>query len=176
MDSQKKHYIITAITLGCIAAVSGGIIGLTNLLTRDRIAQNEQNKINAGISEIFGENAKKSGDEKYLSGEYKYIEYYYNVNEGDNQVGYAFKTSGSNMYGKIALMVGFYYATETFKSLSVVVNEQTYATTLVDNYITPVNAGERQVEDVNCGATYGARLVRDMVDECYVALGEIING
>ena len=176
MDSQKKHYLVTSITLGLIAASSAAIIGLTNMITRDRIAQNEQNKINAGISEIFGENAKKSGEENYLKGEYKYIEYYYKVNEGDTQVGYAFKTSGSNMYGKIALMVGFYYATEAFKSLSIVVNEQTYATTLVDNYITPVNAGERQVEDVNCGATYGARLVRDMVDECYVALGEITNG
>ena len=175
MDSQKKHYIITAVTLGCIAAASAGIIGLTNLITRDRIAQNEQDKINAGIVEIFGKNAA-AGEEKHLTGEYKYVQYYYDVNNGSEKLGYAFRTSGSNMYGKISLMVGFYYATESFKALSVVVNEQTYATTLVDNYINLVNEGKRQIEDVDCGATYGARLVRDMVDECYTALGEIIDG
>ena len=97
MDSQKKHYIITALTLGCIAAVSGGIIGLTNLITKDRIAQNEKNKINAGIVEIFGENAVAS-EEKQLTGEYKYVQYYYDVKNGEQLLGHAFRTSGSNMY------------------------------------------------------------------------------
>ena len=174
MDSQKKHYIITALTLGCIAAVSGGIIGLTNLITKDRIIQNEKNKINEGIVEIFDKNAVAS-EEKSLTGVYKYVEYYYDVKNGDELVGYAFRTTGSNMYGKISLLVGYTYGTEAFKGLSVIVNEQTYATTLVDNYITPLNEGERQLEDVDCGATYGARLVRDMVNEAREAVGEI-NG
>ena len=169
MDSQKKHYLFTSLTLGLIAASSAAIIGLTNMVTRDRIAQNEQNKINAGISEIFGENAKKSGEENYLKGEYKYIEYYYKVNEGDNQVGYAFKTSGSNMYGKISLIAGFDVKSHSFMSLSLVSNEQTYASTLVDNYVTPLNEGSKDLEDVSCGATYGAKLVRDMVNEAKVA-------
>ena len=174
MDNQKKHYIITALTLGCIAAISGGIIGLTNLITKDRIAQNEINKINEGIVEIFGENSTAS-EEKHLGGVYKYVEYYYDVKNGDDVLGYAFRTTGSNMYGKISLLIGYTYGTEAFQGLSVIVNEQTYATTLVDNYITPLNDGERQLEDVDCGATYGARLVRDMVNEAREALGEI-NG
>jgi len=176
MDSQKKHYLITALTLGIITAASAAIIGLTNMVTRDQIARNEENKINAGIVEIFGENAKKSGDQHNLEN-YKYVQYYYDVTNGTEQIGYAFRTSGSNMYGKISLMVGFYYATEAFKALSIVTNEQTYATTLVENYINPVNEGTRVVEDVSCGATYGARLVRDMIDECYTAMVEVIaNG
>ena len=176
MDSQKKHYLITALTLGVIAASSAAIIGLTNMITRDRIAQNEQNKINSGIAAIFGENAK-ANEQKSLKEAYKYVQYYYDVKDGGEMLGYAFKTSGSNMYGKISLMIGFYYATEAFKGLSIVVNEQTYATTLVDNYINPVNGGTREVEDVYCGATYGAKLVRDMIDECYVAMGEVaLNG
>ena len=174
MDSQKKHYIITALTLGCIAAVSGGIIGLTNLITKDRIAQNEVNKINDGIVEIFDKNSVAS-EEKHLDGEYKYVQYYYEVKNNDELVGYAFRTTGSNMYGKISLLVGFHHATEEFKGLSIIVNEQTYATTLVDNYITPLNDGERQLEDVDCGATYGAKLVRDMVNEARTAVGDI-NG
>lgn len=174
MDKQKKHYIITALTLGCIAAVAGGIIGLTNMITKDRILQNEKNKINEGIVEIFGENAK-AGEEKHLEGVYKYVQYYYDVKDGDKLVGQVFRTSGSNMYGKISLMVGFTYSTQVFKGMSVVVNEQTYATTLVDNYIVPVNDGNREIEDVDCGATYGAKLVRAMIEEAREAVGETIH-
>lgn len=174
MDSQKKHYIITAITLGCIAAVAGGIIGLTNMLTRDRIVQNEKNKIKQGITEIFGENVAIS-EEKTLSNSYKYVQYYYEVKNGDKLVGQVFRTSGSNMYGKISLMVGFDGNSQVFKGLSIVTNEQTYATTLVENYIVPVNDGNRDIEDVSCGATYGAKLVRDMINEAREATGELMH-
>ena len=47
---SKKHYIITAVTLGSIAAISAGVIGLTNLITKDRIAQNEQKRIRTKVS------------------------------------------------------------------------------------------------------------------------------
>ena len=171
MDSQKKHYLITSITLGLIAAASAVIIGATNMVTRDRIAENEKNKINSGITAIFGENAKTS-ESKTLKEEYKYVQYYYEVDTGDKESSYAFRTTGSNMYGKISLLVGM--SGEVFKGLSVIVNEQTYATTLVDNYLVPVNAGERDVEDVSCGATYGAKLVRDMVNEAKKAMGELM--
>ena len=55
--SNKKHYIITSITLGAIAMVSAIAVGATHLITKDRIALNEKNKINAGIVEIFGQNS-----------------------------------------------------------------------------------------------------------------------
>ncbi|MBE6136282.1 MAG: hypothetical protein E7181_03350 [Erysipelotrichaceae bacterium] len=171
MDKTKKHYMITAITLGCIAAVAGGIIGLTNMITKDRIIQNEKNKINQGITAIYGDNITVS-EEKSLSNTYKYVQYYYEVKKGDELVGQVFRTSGSNMYGKISLMVGFTGSSQVFKGLSIVTNEQTYATTLVDNYIIPLNAGERDLSDVSCGATYGAKLVRDMVNEATEAVGE----
>ena len=85
----------------------------------------------------------------------------------------AFRTTGSNSYGKISLLVGFNYyqipggevCEYVFDSISVIVNEQTYASTLVDNYINPVNDNTRNYEDVSCGATYGAKLIRDMINE-----------
>ena len=54
--SDKKKYIITSITLGAIAASSGLLIGVTNLVTKDQITKNEENKINNGIKEIFDQN------------------------------------------------------------------------------------------------------------------------
>ena len=175
--SDKKKYIITSITLGAIAASSGLLIGVTNLLTKDQIAKNEENKINNGIKEIFDQNTVKVEgfdlSEAGITGDYKYVEYLYEVkDENDNELGCAFVTSGSNNYGKISLIIGFDAVEKAFLNLSIVVNEQTYATTLVDNYINPLNNGKRDVDDVKCGATYGAKLVRDMIDEAEAAVEE----
>ena len=171
--ADKKHYIITSITLGAIAACSAALIGVTNMVTRDKIAQNEQNKITSGINSIFG-NDSKIADEAPVDGDYKYVKYVYTVHsDGDQLLGYAFRTSGSNMYGKISLIVGFGEASKDFEGLSIVVNEQTYASTLVDNYINPLNEGKRELEDVSCGATYGAKLVRDMVNEASQVINEM---
>ena len=102
---SKKHYIITSITLGVIAASSGALIGLTNLVTKDRIVENENNKINAGICEIFGKTATISS--KSELSDYKYTNYVYHVTMDGNDSCVAFKTEGSNAYGKVSLLVGF---------------------------------------------------------------------
>ncbi len=168
---SKKHYIITAVTLGAIAAVSAGLIGLTNLLTRDQIKKNEEIQFNKGITEIFGDNTsshefsknfKIAKDDKST----KYSATSYIVDKADDpeeEVGWAIRTTGSNMYGKISLIAGFDYESKVFKGVYLITNEQTYATTLVDNYINPLNGGDRQLDDVSCGATYGATLVSEMV-------------
>ena len=176
--ASKKHYIITSITLGLIAASSAVLIGVTNLVTRDQIAQNERNKILSGISEIYGENSlikeEKAISDVNLKGEYKYLDILYTIEDNNEQrLGYAFKTSGSNMYGKIALIIGFDEVSHGFMSLTIVVNEQTYASTLVDKYINPLNDGSRALNDTSCGATYGAKLVEAMVDECKNAAQEL---
>ena len=166
---MNKKYVITSITLGVIAAVSAGLIGVTNLLTRGAIADNAKRKINSGISEIYGKSAtilqefnkKDSG----LTGEYKYVENVYQIGKEDkSEIGYAFRTTGSNMYGKVSLIIGF-DGDSSFLGLSIVINEQTYASTLVENYIEPLNEDKISIDDVSCGATYGAKLVRDMVNE-----------
>ena len=158
--SNKKHYIITSITLGLIGAASGALIGLSNLATKNAIAKNEINKINQGIAAIFGDNSSIS-DSEDITG-YKYTNHLYHV-DIDGQMGLALRTSGSNMYGKLSLIVGF--KDDKFIGFYVVVNEQTYASTLVENYINTVNDGSRSLDDVTCGATYGAKLARDMVNE-----------
>ena len=86
-------------------------------------------------------------------------------NNENESLGYAFKTTGSNMYGKISLLAGYAENNHGFIGLYLTVNEQTYASTLEDNYITQLNKGKIDVDDVECGATYGAKLVRDMINE-----------
>ena len=164
MSKDIKKYLITGVTLGLIAGISAGLIALTNFVSAKRIAENEQNSIKSGIKNIFGDSADIK-EERDLSG-YEYTVHLYHVSNVSNEtLGYAFRCEGSNMYGKISLISGFDEASHSFKSLYLIKNEQTYASTLVDNYITPLNSKERDLEDVSCGATYGAKLVRDMVNE-----------
>ena len=177
MSSNIKKYIMTSIVLGSIAAASGILIGATNLITKERIAQNEKDKVQQGIASIFKQNSinyeEYSLEEAGLSGDYKYVTTLYTVKDNDgNDLGLVFKTSGSNMYGKISLIAGYDKESQAFLNLSLIVNEQTYATTLVDNYINPLNDGTRDLDDVTCGATYGAKLVRDMVNEAGKAAEE----
>ncbi len=165
---SKKHYILTAVTLGSIAAVAAGVIGLTNLLTKDRIAKNEQKRIQSGIKEIFGDDAEILNEFKISDKKYEYLVYGYKVKTSDSDLDrYAIRTLGSNMYGKISLIVGVFENTSSdfvFGKLSVVVDEQTYASTLEDEYIDVINGDSSKIDDVNCGATYGAKLVRSMIE------------
>ena len=166
MAKNVKKYILTAIILGSIAAVAGGTVALTNLITEQKIKDNEKTKLILGIQEIFGDGASINPEEEKAVSNYDYTVCYYEVtNDKKEFLGYAFKSEGSNMYGKIALISGFDALTHSFISLSLINNEQTYATTLVDNYITPLSSDPTKLDDVNCGATYGARLVRDMINE-----------
>ena len=166
--SNKKHYIITSITLGAIAAVAAGVVGLTNLATRDRIKENELKRIQKGIAEIFGDNAEILEEFTISDSQHKYLVYGYKIkNSEDTSDKYAIRTSGYNMYGKVSLLVGVEENSDAFvfKRLTIVVNEQTYASTLEDEYIDVINSDTTKIDDVSCGATYGAKLVRDMINE-----------
>lgn len=172
--SNKKKYIIASVTLGVIAASSGLLIGLTNLATEKTIAQNEINRFNAGIATIFGDN---STNELFTDSfeNYKYLNECYTVNYQDgNKTGWAIKTTGSNMYGKISMIIGFNDSKERIGTY-IITNEQSYASTLVDKYINPLNEGSRELDDVKCGATYGAKLVKSMIEEAQEYLNETHN-
>ena len=169
--ASKKHYILTSITLGAIAAASALLIGGSNLLTKERIKQNEQESIYKGIAYIFSDSAEILYDSEIENESYKYVDHVYEIKVNDVDSGYAFKTTGSNMYGKVSLIIGLNLEGEYLK-MKVITDEQTYASTLEKKYITPLNDHERDIDDVSCGATYGAKLVRDMISEAKQAANE----
>ena len=189
MSSKVKKYIITAVVLGSIAMASGLLIGVTNLVTKDQIAKNEKNKLNIGVKNIFGEGAMIYNDsiidakEREELGS-KYIEHVYYIgvehsnglSKTTTPIGCAFKSTGSNMYGKISLLIGF---NEVFfyQNIYLIKNEQTYASTLVENYVEPIQEKGRDYEtiDVKCGATYGAKLVKELIEDAR-AVASKING
>ena len=176
MANNAKKYIITAVTLGVIAAASAGLIGLTNLLTAKQIQKNEQNKIKAGIVEIFADDAEILEEKPISDKSLKYTNYEYTLNKG-----VAYRTTGSNMYGKISMLVGYVYMIRPgdtegdylFAGIYLITNEQTYASTLNENYVTPLNNDDIKYDDVKCGATYGATLIRDMIEETNNIIGAV---
>ena len=169
--ANVKKYIITAVVLGIVAMASGVLIGVTNLLTADRIAINKKESINKGIREIYGESVSVS-DPIDIKGEFDKVTAYYEVKQNDVLTGYAFQTEGSNNYGKISVIVGFVGEENTFKAISVITNEQTYASDLVENYINPLNDGTRVYTDVSCGATYGATTIKQLIDSAKQAVAK----
>ena len=185
MENVKK-YIFTALTLGLIAAGGALFIATTNMITRGPIAENEKKAINKGIASIFDdyehiyysseEDVKKDNDNN------PYVDHIYYVKDGllendENNVviGYALRTTGSNQYGKLSLIVGF-DTSYAYVGLSVVTNEQSFASTLNKNYIIPVQKGERELDKVSCGATYGATTIRDMVNNAKNMVKTIVGG
>ena len=172
MPSNMKKYLITAVTLGLIAAGGALLISGTYMLTKDQIDKNKTASINKGLAAIYGLDANALNtstanlpeDQKF---DYVINEYYEVKDANDAPIGYAFKTEGSNSYGKISLIVGF-NASYTYKGVAVIENGQSFASTLNKKYLNPIKDAETIEEvnevDVSCGATYGAKLVRSMVN------------
>ena len=173
MSNDVKKYLITALTLGLIATGSALLIAGTNAVTRDTIAQNEVKQVNKGISNIYGDGAKSVDEQEVKDSNHTYVTTQYVVNNSEDALcGYAFKTTGSNSYGKISLIVGFDNE-YVYKNIFVVVNEQSFATTLNKKYLNRLIKKEIKLTDVSCGATYGAILVRDMVDDATAFVEEL---
>lgn len=176
--SNMKKYILTSLTLGLIAASGALLIAGTNMITKDKIAENEQKSINNGIATIFGESCHVYED--YDTKEYQYVNHVYLIEDDTYSSlgphGYAFRTTGSNNYGKISLIIGFDKAC-IYKGLSVIANEQSFASTLKKGYLDLIDDGEQTIDDVSvsCGATYGAKLVRNMVEEAEKAAKDLLG-
>ena len=179
MASNIKKYILTSITLGLIAASGALLIAGTNMITKDRIAENEQKSINNGIATIYGAGSVAEEYSLPRGSEYTYITKCYKVRSEEDEdyfEGYAFRTDGSNNYGKISLIIGF-GNNKSYVGLSIIANEQSFASTLKKGYIDLIKDGSQTIDDVSvsCGATYGAKLVRAMVEEAQKATDELLT-
>ena len=170
---KAKHFIITSLTLGLIAAGSGALIGGVNLLTRGRIEQNEKDEFNKGVSFIFGEGSDTTNKEDLKKKPVKYEMDYFDIkvtasyeviNNKNNVHGWAITTTGSNSYGKISMIVGFDYDLKEYVNIYITEDDQTYKSTLEEKYITKITINKTKIDEVSCGATYGAKLVRDSIN------------
>lgn len=158
-----KSIKIAAI-LGSIAGISAVLVSLANVVTEPLIAANKAKKEKDGLQKVFGVEATYYEKEEIK--DTKFLLAYYPVESKTLGEGRVYSTSGNNAYGTVSLLVGI---TSGYSLYNIVVMENTesYALTLNENYIVPLQEGtdkDSMLDQVKCGATYGAKLIRDMVN------------
>ena len=162
MDKKIKHYLYVGLVLASIGVAAAALIVGTNMITKDRIAQNEVIAKNKAMSEVFSD--VTFGEEVKIN-DVEYLVSYADAYKGEEEFGSVYYTSGRNLYGSISMMVGVYSNGE-IGHISLVENTESYASTIEDEYLLPYNENPSQenLDDVKCGATYGAKLIKAMAE------------
>ena len=173
-----NKYLKVSLTLAAIASGSALLIGLVNLATVNAIKENGAKKINDGIARLcpkwqdfgtfdFVTPDDENYDAKYDAEKYPHLKTVYTVHWVENEqsaIRYVYNTTGKNAYGQVDLLLSINEG--KVEKMFVVTNTESYGPTLEDNYINKYNNGYlSDLADVKCGATYGAKLVKEECDE-----------
>lgn len=189
---MKKNFLIAGI-LGGISLVCALLIASFNMITSGIIADNAKKTELATCQAIYESYDADKSQEIEVSND-SIIKKVLAKDSNGTELGYLYTVTGKNSYGAITLMV----AIKNNKVLQVefLENGQSFASTVVshvkENYpsskdeviypfikpeATPdVDALDKnQVEaiDTKCGATYGAELIKDLIN---VALNDAKGG
>ena len=181
-------YAKIASVLGAISLFCALIISLFNLLTSPIIKDNNKAKEEETYKELYSEydskNSKEIEDLKGVSSDIiKIMEIH---DSSDNILGFVYTVEGKNAYGGITLMVAIEEG-PVCKQVAFLTNTESFASKVADhvrnNYpqsesdsitISPYEKEESKdidalsqddvsLIDVKCGATYGATLVKNLV-------------
>lgn len=153
-----KKYIVTSLTLCLIAGASAGIIGLANYITAPILESNNDDATTRLLRQVFGDNSTFSSETTIDNK--TYLISYWTAKVNGSEVGDVFKTAGTNSYGEISMIVGI-KTNGSVGKIYLITNTESYAT-YVNDYVDQYNNGDRALDDVQCGATRGATLVKNM--------------
>ncbi len=166
MNQDAKKMVKVALTLALIASGAALIVSSLNLFTAPRIEANRLAKEKSGLEAIFAkaEIGESSNIDKGS------LKKYWPVVLEDGESARIYSASGKNGYGAVSILIGV-YSDFTLGRMEILENTETYGPTLQKGYVAPYqyadNAEDRAIalEDVSCGATYGAKLIKGMVLE-----------
>ena len=160
-----KNYLKVALVLMMITSICAVLIALLNMWTAPIIEKNAYEKEQATLSVMY-DNAvftETEYDESYSEIEKKFIA---KEKNSENVLGYVYIVSGKNAYGMIRLMV----KVENNKAVKIEVmdNTESFKKKVNDFINANVKANDLDIDstnnlDVKCGATYGAKLVQNLV-------------
>lgn len=171
---QTMTYVKTSLILGGIAAGAGLLLACANMITASIIEENTRKARAQSVYSIYG-NDVVPGEQEITINQGSLISYFPVFDKNDALIGNVFFTEGSNMYGDIEMAVGI-NEDESIYRIEMINNGQSFAQTLMDNYVIPFNKGERPLSDTSCGATYGANLVKSMAEEAQSYYQNVILG
>lgn len=162
--SFKKIFKIS-IVLMLVAGLSGALIVLVNMVTAPIIEENSIRQEKEALEEIF------SGCDFKVDGENvtDKITKVTVAKKGENVEGYVYLVSGKNAYGIITLLVGV-NSNGSVKRVVFLENGQSFGPKVEDHVNNTYQNGTvsaQTIDNINvkCGATFGAKLVRSLVNE-----------
>ncbi len=190
MNEMIKKMLKVSLVLGCISAVSAGVIGVANAVTAPKIKENAAKKELDALPQIYGGKISDYEEVKYdgvdsnggstkISVNEKYkvtytLKQWKFVGDGEANGSYVFKCYGKNGYGDVTMAIGI-TKSGALCTIYLIEDTESYKNILEPNYVDAYNRGcdkETDIENVKCGATFGATMIRDMAREAQsVVLG-----
>lgn len=180
-----KKYVKVSLILGGITFVCAVLIALMNLLTAKIIDNNEKKLIQNTYTSIYDNYSYNEVRE--FNDSTGYIKQKVEAFDKDgNSLGFIYQVYGKNSYGTISLMVGI--TNLEVVDVEFLINTESFASTvnshLKENYpssnekvilispyekesfndIDPLTKEDISNIDTACGATYGATLVKSLVE------------
>lgn len=160
----KKALLSGAVLCGLCGVMALAIVG-ADFLTKETIAHNNIEKEKEGLVKVFGSNADYGEAIKVDDPAYPHLEKYWVVKVDSNEVGRVYRGYGRNGYGDISLLYGL-DASFRLGNVITLANSESYGTTLKENYLDVIDSAsdkDAALEEVKCGATYGAKLCRSII-------------
>lgn len=161
-----KQYLKVALVLMLITSICAVLIALLNTVTAPIIEKNAYEKEQSTLSVMY-DNAVFTETE--YNEDYKEIEKKFIAKEknSENVLGYIYIVSGKNAYGMIRLMVRLENGVAT--KVEVMDNTESFKKKVNDFINGSVKTNDLTIGDVNaldvkCGATYGAKLVQELLN------------
>lgn len=174
MNETIKKILKVSLVLGAISSVSAGIIGLANAVTAPKIKENASKKELEALPQIYGGSTTDYEEVTYdgasVTDKYKLtyvLKQWKFTGDGSANGSYVFKCYGQNGYGTVTMAIGITKAGDLC-TIYLIEDTESYKTVLEPNYVDAYNNGcdkEESIENVKCGATYGATMIHDMARE-----------
>jgi len=179
MKDFTKNLIKTSLTLMIIAGGSTILIGAVNAITAPVIADNTAKKENKSLAVVFDDTdvsdtyASRTLDSA-VAAKLKYVQKVWDVYTDKSKstfVGTIARCAGTNQYGSVDFLIGFKGSDYQLSKLVMISDTMSYKGKLEPGYVDPYNAAadgtdkEAALENVKCGATFAASLIRDCVNE-----------
>lgn len=160
--SFKKVFVI-AFTLMLVSALSGALIVCLNMVTEPIIAENEVKSEEQKLQQVY-----QNATFKQIEYEDDTIKAIYQAFGDEKYLGRVYKVTGKNAYGAITLLVGI-NLNGTIENVVFMENGESFASTVTDHTNSSYHSGMDSADvnnvDTKCGATYGAKLVKELIQK-----------
>ncbi|MBR4295782.1 MAG: FMN-binding protein [Clostridia bacterium] len=182
VDANKKTKLIevgrTGIFLVALCAIIALLLSLLNIVTRDRISENEERNLRDAVVALFG-----SENIEYVLLEVtpEAVDAIYKVTEGETARGYCVRVSPEGFGGKIDILVGVDNSSSVIGVRIISHNETPRLGSRIENnhflsqFIAITSKSEKNI-DVISGSTVSSRAVTEGVRTALSALDEYLLG